>query len=153
SSSASAWSDWVGGFVQGMHEHGWIEGRTVNIEYRWADGRSERYGEIATEFARLKVVVIVTVGSAVRAAQRSTSAIPIVFAIATDPDGGGLITSLRRLMGFALRPRMTSYHIIPLMALLHYSKLVGSISAQGHVPTWPAAVSNHARTNLARKRT
>jgi len=62
SSSASAWSDWVAGFLQGMHEHGWFEGRTVNIEYRWADGRAERYGEIATEFVRLKVDVIVTVG-------------------------------------------------------------------------------------------
>ena len=82
-----------------MHEHGWFEGRTVNIEYRWADGRTERYGEIATEFVRLKVDVIVTVGSAVRAAQRATSAIPIVFAIATDPVAGGLITNLARPEG------------------------------------------------------
>lgn len=60
SSTASEWSDWVAGFVQGMHEHGWIDGRTVTIDYRWADGRVERYAEIAAELVRLKVDVIVT---------------------------------------------------------------------------------------------
>jgi ABC-type uncharacterized transport system substrate-binding protein len=66
-----------------MREHGWIEGRTVAIEYRWADGRSERVAEIAAEFVRLKVSVIVTAGTApVVAAKEATSVIPIVFAAA-----------------------------------------------------------------------
>jgi len=64
------------------------------VEYRWAEGRSERYAEIAAEFVRLKVDVIVTVGGAVLAAKQATSTIPIVFAIAVDPLGSGLVASL-----------------------------------------------------------
>ena len=60
----SGWSLWVASFVQRLRELGWIEGRTVAIEYRWAEGRSERFAEIAAEFVRLKVDVIVTVGTA-----------------------------------------------------------------------------------------
>jgi hypothetical protein len=71
--------------VQRLRELGWIEGRTVVIEYRWAEGRGERFAEIAAEFVRLKVDVIVTVGGAVLAAKQVTSVIPIVFAVAADP--------------------------------------------------------------------
>ena len=59
------WSQWTAAFVQRLRELGWIEGRTIAIEYRWAEGRSERYAEIAAEFVRLKVDVIVTSGTAV----------------------------------------------------------------------------------------
>jgi putative tryptophan/tyrosine transport system substrate-binding protein len=90
----SAWSHWVAAFVQRLHELGWIEDRTVAIEYRWAEGRSERYTEIAAEFVRLKVDVIVTSGGAVLATTRATSVIPIVFAAAADPVGTGLVASL-----------------------------------------------------------
>ena len=90
----SAWSHWVAAFAQRLRELDWIEGRTVAIEYRWAEGRSERYTEIATEFVRLKVDVIVTVGTAVAAAKQATSTIPIVFAIAVDPVGSGMVASL-----------------------------------------------------------
>jgi putative tryptophan/tyrosine transport system substrate-binding protein len=82
--------------VQRLHELGWIEGRNVAIEYRWAEGRSERYAEIAAEFVRLKVDVIVTVGSAVPAAKQATSVIPMVFAVAVDPLGSGLVANLAR---------------------------------------------------------
>src|SRR5262247_205853 len=92
----SAWTHWTAAFVQRLHELGWIEGRTIAIEYRWADGRTERFREIAAEFARLKVDVIVTVGSAVNAAKEATSTIPIVFAIAVDPIGSGMVDSLAR---------------------------------------------------------
>src|SRR5215472_4470797 len=61
--SQSAQSTWTAAFVQRMREHGWIEDRTVVIEYRWAEGRGERFAEIATEFVRLKVDVIVTAGT------------------------------------------------------------------------------------------
>jgi putative ABC transport system substrate-binding protein len=78
-----------------MREHGWIEGRSVVIEYRWAEGRSERFAEIATEFVRLKIDVIVTVSTAaVIATKQATSVIPIVFASAGDPVGTGLVASL-----------------------------------------------------------
>jgi putative ABC transport system substrate-binding protein len=95
-STPSGWGHWVTAFERRLRELGWIEGRTVAIEYRWAEGRSERYAEIAAEFVRLKVDVIVTVGSAVLAAKQATSAIPIVFAVAVDPLGSGLVESLAR---------------------------------------------------------
>src|SRR5437899_9636374 len=90
------WNPWTAAFVQRLRELGWIEGRTVTIEYRWAEGRNERYSEIATEFVRLKVDVILTVGTAIPAAKQATSTIPIVFAIAVDPVGSGLVASLAR---------------------------------------------------------
>ena len=83
-------------FVRQLHELGWIEGGAVAIEYRWAEGRGERYTEIAAEFVRLKVDVIVTAGGAVLAAKQATSVIPIVFAVANDPVGSGLVASLAR---------------------------------------------------------
>jgi len=90
------WNPWTAAFVQRLRELGWIEGRTVAIEYRWAEGRNERYSDIATEFVRLKVDVILTTGTAVPAAKQVTSTIPIVFATATDPVGSGLVASLAR---------------------------------------------------------
>jgi putative ABC transport system substrate-binding protein len=95
--TASGASQWTAAFVQRLRELGWIEGRTIAIEYRWAEGRTERYTEIATEFVRLKVDIIATWGTAgVIAAQQATSVIPIVFALAGDPVGTGLVTSLAR---------------------------------------------------------
>jgi putative ABC transport system substrate-binding protein len=94
--SASAWSQWAAAFVGRLRELGWIEGRTVAIEYRWAEGRSDRFAEIAAELMGLKVDVIVTSGTAVPAAKRATSTIPIVFAIAVDPLGAGLVANLAR---------------------------------------------------------
>ena len=96
SGTASAWGQWVAAFVKRLRELGWIEGSTVAIEYRWAEARPERYAEIAAEFVRLKVDVIVTVGAAVLAAKQATSVIPIVFAAANDPLGTGLLASLAR---------------------------------------------------------
>jgi putative ABC transport system substrate-binding protein len=83
-------------FLQRLGELGWNDGRTVAIEYRWAEGRSERYAEFAAELVRLKVDVIVTSGIAVPAAKLATTEIPIVFVIAADPVGSGLVASLAR---------------------------------------------------------
>jgi putative ABC transport system substrate-binding protein len=94
--SASAWSHYVAAFAQRLRELGWIESRTVAIEYRWAEGRSERLTEMAGEFVRLKVDVIVTAGSAFLAVKQATSVIPIVFAIADDPVEAGFAASLAR---------------------------------------------------------
>ena len=81
-------------FVHRLHELGWIDGRTIAIEVRWAEGRNERFAEIAAEFVQLKVDVIVTAGTAaVIAAKQATSVIPIVFAVAGDPVGTGLVAS------------------------------------------------------------
>ena len=92
----SAWSQWVAAFAQRLHELGWSEGRTIAIKYRWAEGRTERYAEIAAEFVRLKVDVIVTGGAAVPAVKQATSVIPTVFAVADDAVGTGLVASLAR---------------------------------------------------------
>jgi len=94
--SASAWSQWVAAFLQRLHELGWIEGRNLTIEYRWAEGSSDRAAELAAEFVRRKVDVIVTGGLPAVAAKQATSVIPIVFAIAADPLGTGLVASLVR---------------------------------------------------------
>jgi putative ABC transport system substrate-binding protein len=96
SSTAVGWKDWTAAFVQRLRELGWIEGRTVAIEYRWAEGRTERYAEIAAEFVRMNVNVIVMSGSAGTAVKQATSTIPVVFAVDPDPLGSGLVASLAR---------------------------------------------------------
>jgi len=92
----SAWASWTEAFVQRLHELGWIEGRTVAIQYRWAEGRRERFPEIAAEFVRLKVDVIVTGGNAAVAAKQASSVIPIVIPLMDDRVGSGLVVSLAR---------------------------------------------------------
>ena len=88
-------SQWTAAFVQRLHELGWIEGRTIVIEYRWADGRAERFAEIAAEFVRLKVNLIFTYSTpSVVAAKQATSSIPIVFPTAGDPVGNKLVSVL-----------------------------------------------------------
>jgi precorrin-6x reductase len=73
--SASAWAPWVAGFTERLRDLGCIEGRTVTIQYRWAEGRSERFAEIAAELIQLKVDAIVTAGAAVLAAKQATTVI------------------------------------------------------------------------------
>jgi putative tryptophan/tyrosine transport system substrate-binding protein len=94
--SPSSWNSWTNAFTQRLRELGWIEGHTVAIEYRWAEGRSERFAEFAAEFVRLKVDVIVTAGSAGAATKQATSTIPIVLAVSGDPVGDGFVMSLAR---------------------------------------------------------
>jgi putative ABC transport system substrate-binding protein len=87
----------VAAFVQRLRELGWIDGRNLLIEYRWAEGRNERYAENAGELVRLKVDVIVTIATPPTvAAKQATAVIPIVFAAASDPVGTGLVASLAR---------------------------------------------------------
>ena len=95
--TAPAWTAWTGAFVQRLRELGWIEGRTVTIEYRWAENRPERFPEIAAELVRRKVDVIFTAGAGTTlAARQATSDIPIVFALANNPVSSGLVASLAR---------------------------------------------------------
>jgi len=97
SATPATQGQWVAAFVQRLRELGWIEGRTIAIEYRWAEGRTERAAEIAAELVQRKVDVIVTSGtSLIAAAMQATSVIPIVFAAAGDPVGAGLVASLAR---------------------------------------------------------
>jgi ABC-type uncharacterized transport system substrate-binding protein len=93
----SIWSAFLPPFQQRLRELGWIDGQNIAIEYRWAEGREDRYAEFADEFVRRKVDVIVTAGTAAAAAVKSaTTTIPIVFAAAGDPVGTGLVASLAR---------------------------------------------------------
>jgi putative tryptophan/tyrosine transport system substrate-binding protein len=93
-SSPTSWREYVDAFAQRLRELGWIDGRTVTIVYRWAEGNQKRYSDIAEAFVQSKVDVIVTSGSAVREAMQVTSTIPIVFAVAVDPLGSHFVTSL-----------------------------------------------------------
>jgi putative ABC transport system substrate-binding protein len=92
--SPAGFAPWKAAFDARLRELGWVDGRTVAIEYRWSEGRTERYVEIAEEFVRQKVDVIVTVGSAVPSVRQATAVIPIVFAVAIDPVRSGLVASL-----------------------------------------------------------
>jgi putative ABC transport system substrate-binding protein len=98
----SAWNQRVVAFSQRLRELGWIESRTIAIDYRWADGRSDLFNEIAADFVQRRVDVIVTAGTAaVFAVRKATSVIPIVFAAESDPVGSGVVDSLARPGGNA----------------------------------------------------
>ena len=97
SDTAAAQSRWTSAFVQRLRELGWTEGRNVIIEYRWAEGRTERFAEIAAEFVQRNVSIILTASTPqTLAAKHATSTIPIVFATAGDPVETGLVSSLAR---------------------------------------------------------
>jgi len=92
----STHGQWFAALVQRLHELGWIEGRTIAIEYRWAQGRTDRAAEITAEFVRLKVDVIVAVATdAAIAAKQVTTIVPIVF-IVSDAVRDGIVSSLNR---------------------------------------------------------
>jgi ABC-type uncharacterized transport system substrate-binding protein len=90
----SVWKPWMAAFVARFRELGWIEGENFAIEYRWAEGRSRRVSEIAAEFMREDIDVVVTYGSAVHILKQATTRIPIVFAVAFDPVRDGLVQSM-----------------------------------------------------------
>jgi putative ABC transport system substrate-binding protein len=97
SDTAAAQSRWTDAFVQRLRKLGWAEGHNVVIEYRWAEGRSERFAEIAAEFVQRNVSIILTHNTPpTLAARHATSTIPIVFATAGDPVESGIVSSLAR---------------------------------------------------------
>lgn len=135
-------SQWITAFENRLRELGWINGRTVAIEYRWAEARTDRYGEIAAELVGLKVDVIVTWASApVLAAKQATGIIPIVFAAQMDPVGAGVVTSLARpggnVTGLSLQQTDTAgkrlellREVIPKLGRL---AIMGNVGAAGAV--------------------
>jgi putative tryptophan/tyrosine transport system substrate-binding protein len=110
--AASAWAPWTAAFVQRLVELGWIDGRTVAIQYRWAEGRAERMAEFAAEFVRLKVDVIVSGGNAAAAAKQASTVVPIVFTMVDDPVGMGLVASLARPGGNVTGLAMQSTDVV-----------------------------------------
>ena len=106
-------SQWVAAFVQRLRELGWVEGRNVAIEYRWAEGRSQRATELAAELVHRKVDIMVMNGTPqVLAAKQATSTIPVVFVGLGDPVGTGVVASLARpggnLTGLSLQQTDTA---------------------------------------------
>jgi len=89
---ATVWNAWTVAFVDRLRELGWIEGDTIDIEYRWAGASSKRVSDFTAELLRRHVDVIVTYGAAAAVVQQETTTTPIVLAVASDP-GGGLIAS------------------------------------------------------------
>ena len=96
---AIVWNSWTVAFVARLRELGWIEGDTIDIDYRWAGGSSKRVSDFTAELLRRHVEVIVTYGSAVAVLEQVTTTIPIVLAVASDPVGTGLVTSLAQPAG------------------------------------------------------
>lgn len=93
---AAVWAPWTAAFAARLQELGWVEGHDIAIEYRWAEGSSERVSEIAAYFLRQKVALIVTYGAAAAVIKQATTVTPIVFAVAIDAVRGGLVPSLER---------------------------------------------------------
>ena len=142
----SASRRWVAAFVQRLRELGWIEGRTVAIEYRWAEGQIERFSEIAAEFVRLKVDVIFATGAGAAVAKEATSVIPIVFTLAQDPIGSGLVASLAR-PGATSPAYRTSRPILPASGSNFYAML-SPVSADWR--SWPMLAMRAPRSIWAR---
>jgi putative ABC transport system substrate-binding protein len=93
----SLMSAWLTAFREGLREYGYVEGQNIAIEYRWGEGKPERFPGLAADLVGLKVDVIVTSGPhAIRATQRASSTIPIVMAIVEDPVEQGFVTSVAR---------------------------------------------------------
>jgi putative ABC transport system substrate-binding protein len=149
----STWGPWADAFEERLSQLGWIDGRNVAIEYRWADGRRERFAEFAAEFVRLKVDVIVTSGAAGEVLKRATSTIPIVLGIANDPVGEGLVKSLARpgsnITGISLQASDLAGKRLELMReILPGVRHLGILADVGY----PAAVLEMRRAETAARK-
>ena len=138
-------------FVKRLSELGWSQGRTVAIEYRFAEGRSERVAEFATELVRFPVDVFMTSGDAVLAIKQVTTTIPIVFGVASDPVGSGLVASLARpggnVTGLSIQvPDLAGKRLEFLRQVLPDLRRLGIIGNFGHSAVEASEAQAAART-------
>jgi putative ABC transport system substrate-binding protein len=155
SSSPDADGERVRAYRQGLSETGYVEGRNVTIEYRWADGQNDRLPSMAIDLVRRGVNVIVTGGTpATLAAKAATTTIPIVFIIATDPVEAGLVASLNRPGGNVTGVTALNVELAPKkLELLHELLPSATTLALLVNPTNPIAAENQSRTVAAAART
>ena len=134
---ATVWRPWIAAFAARLRELSWIEGETVAIQYRWAQGSSERVSEVAAEFLRQNVDVIVSYGNAVTTLKQATTTIPIVFAVAFDPVRGGLVQSLAKpggnVTGMSIRqPDLVAKRLEILRATIPHLRRLAVLADAGY---------------------
>jgi ABC-type uncharacterized transport system substrate-binding protein len=155
SSSPDADGERVRAYRRGLSETGYVEGRNVTIEYRWADGQNDRLPSMAVDLVRRGVNVIVTGGTpATLAAKAATTTIPIVFIISTDPVAAGLVASLNRPGGNVTGVTGLNVELAPKkLELLHELFPSATTLALLVNPTNPIAAENQSRSVAAAART
>jgi putative tryptophan/tyrosine transport system substrate-binding protein len=150
--SAGPFAHLVAGLRRGLQETGFVEGRNVAIEYRWAEGQYERVPALAADLVRRQVAVIVTVGgeTSAAAAMVATATIPIVFNVGTDPVKLGLVTSLARPGGNATGVNIFTTELVEKrLGLLHDLVPAATTVAVLSNPNFAAAVANVRESEAA----
>ena len=143
--SPSADAAWIEAFRQGLRKLGYVEGHSIVIEYRFGEGKTERYPALVTELVQLKVEVILVGGAtATRAAKKVTTLIPLVMANVSDPVAIGLVASLTRPGGNItgvtnLAPDLGGKRLELLKEIvpqLSRVAVLGDPSSPSHAPGW-----------------
>ena len=134
---ATVWRPWTTAFAARLRELGWLEGETIAIDYRWAEGSSQRVSEVAAEFLRQNVDVIVSYGNAVTTLKQATTTIPIIFAVAFDPVRGGLVQSLAKpggnVTGMSIRqPDLVAKRLEILRATIPHLRRLAVLADAGY---------------------